>query len=115
MTGYAHHYHKAREEFQKWFYQYHPNDGMKQLFDMIPEDMHEFDDEYKFAMQSFEDCEQVKILFHYDRGEHCLKVKWEHSPWWEDQVVHFYYCVMLPIDDVEFQTPYQLAGGKEEE
>ena len=88
---------------------------MKQLFDMMPEDMHEFDDEYKFAMQSFEDCEQVKILFHYDRGEHCLKVKWEHSPWWEDQVVHFYYCVMLPIDDVEFQTPYQLAGGKEEE
>jgi hypothetical protein len=114
MTGYAYHYHKAREEFQKWFYKHHPNDAMKQLFEIMPENMREFDDEFKFAMESFEECEQIKIIFHYEAGEHYLKVKWEHSPWWENQVLHFYYCVLYPIDQVTMQFPHEIVKDEEE-
>ena len=76
------------------------------------EDMIDFDDELKLALESFEDCQQVKILWHYDIGEHCLKIKWEHSPWWVGQVMHFYYCVMLPIDSTQLETPSQLISNK---
>jgi len=115
MSGYVDHYHKAKKEFTDWFYKHHPNDGMKTLYEIMPEDMREFDDQYKFAMESFDECEQVKILFHYERGEHCLKIKWEHSPWWENQVLHFYYCIMLPIDGIDFKFPHQLVSRREEE
>jgi len=115
MSGYVDHYHKAKKEFTDWFYKHHPNDGMKTLYEIMPEDMREFDDQYKFAMESFDECEQVKILFHYERGEHCLKIKWEHSPWWENQVLHFYYCIMLPIDGIDFKFPHQLVSKREEE
>lgn len=114
--GYAYHYAKAREEFVDWYYESHPKQEYNQLRRMMldPEDMVDHDDELKFALESFSECEQVKILYHYDRGDHVLKIKWEHSPWWVGQVIHFYYCVMLPIDDVQFKTPYQLAVGEEE-
>lgn len=115
MSGYVDHYHKAKKEFTDWFYKHHPNDGMKTLYEIMPEDMREFDDQYKFAMESFDECEQVKILFHYERGEHCLKIKWEHSPWWENQVLHFYYCIMLPIDGIDFKFPHQIVSKREEE
>jgi len=115
MSGYVDHYHKAKKEFTDWFYKHHPNDGMKTLYEIMPEDMREFDDQYKFAMESFDECEQVKILFHYERGEHCLKIKWEHSPWWENQVLHFYYCIMLPIDGIDFKFPHQIVSRREEE
>jgi len=115
MSGYVDHYHKAKQEFTDWFYKHHPNDGMKTLYEIMPEDMREFDDEYNFAIESFNECEQVKILFHYERGEHCLKIKWEHSPWWENQVLHFYYCIMLPIDGIDFKFPHQLVSKGEEE
>ena len=78
------------------------------------EDMIEFDDEFQFALDSFDECEQVKIIFDYTRYEHQLKIKWEHSPWWTEQVLHFYYCVLLPIDNIELKHPHELSVGEEE-
>ena len=116
MTGYRHHYHEARKQFIDWFYnKHHPNiDQMNQMRSMCMEDeeMTMYDDELKFALEVFDE-EQVKILYNYDTNQHCLKIKWEVNPWWPNQVLHFYYCVMLPIDDVEFKTPYELATEEE--
>ena len=114
--GYRYHYHKARTEFIEWFFKNHPEQEMIDLRNVMvdDEDMIGFDDEFKWALESFDDARQVKILWHYELGEHVLKIKWEHSPWWVGQRMHFYYCVMLPLDNVEFKTPYQLAVGEEE-
>jgi len=114
--GYAQHYNAAQEEFIDWYYKDHPNEQIQTLRSMMSwDEMREFDDELQFAIQAFEEAQQVKIIFDYTRGEHCLKIKWEVNPWWEDQVLHFYYCVLLPIDyNVEFKTPYELAKGEEE-
>ena len=118
MTGYKEHYHKARQEFINWYYsKHHPEyDKMCQLRSMMMDDeeMCGWDSEFQYVMDSFDDCIQVKILWHNEIKQHTLKIKWEHSPWWNGQVLHFYYCVMLPIDNVEFKTPYQLARGEEE-
>ena len=115
-NGYRHHYHTARQKFIDWFYsKHHPQlDTMEQMRSLCLEDeeMVSIDDELKFALESFDECEQVKILYNYDSNEHCLKIKWEHSPWWQGQVLHFYYCIMLPIDNANFRTPYQLATGE---
>ena len=115
--GYAQHYAQAQEEFIEWYYKDHPNEQMNSLRSMMYhwDDMREFDHELKFAIEAFEECEQVKIIWNHERGEHCLKIKWEVNPWWEDQVLHFYYCVLLPIDyNVEFKTPSELARSEEE-
>ena len=116
MIGYEHHYNKAKQEFVDWYYKTHPDRTLADYwftncFNI--DDMIMCDDELKFALEAFEH-EQVKIVYHYETGEHCLKIKWEVNPWWPKQVLHFYYCVMLPIDHVEFKTPYQLAVGEEE-
>jgi len=115
--GYAQHYSQAQEEFIEWYYKDHPNEEIVTLKSMMHwDEMWEFDGELKHAIEAFEDCEQVKIIYDYERREHCLKVKWEVNPWWPEQVLHFYYCVLLPIDyDVEFKTPFELAGGKKHE
>ena len=114
--GYSYHYHKARTEFIDWFYRYHTDGRMKTLRSVVvdDEDMIEFDDELKYALESFEECEQVKIVYEYSGIGHCLKIKWEHSPWWVGQVMHFYYCVMLPIDDVNLVEPAKLSRREEE-
>ncbi len=112
--GYAYHYAKAREEFIDWYYKSHPNQEYNTLRSMMLDacEMIDFDDELQFALESFDECEQVKILYHYEIHEHCLKIKWEHSPWWRDQVLHFYYCVMLPLDNIRLETPSQLIADK---
>ena len=115
--GYTYHYHKARNEFIDWYYKKHVDQELASFWFTNCghiDDMLMYDDELKFALEAFDESEQVKILYHYERLDHCLKIKWEVNPWWEGQVLHFYYCVMLPIDNVEFKTPYQLAGGEEE-
>ena len=115
--GYAYHYNKARTEFIDWYYKKHVDQELASFWFTNCghiDDMLIYDDELKFALEAFDESEQVKILYHYDRGDHCLKIKWEVMPWWEGQVLHFYYCVMLPIDNLAFQTPYQLAVGEEE-
>ena len=116
MKGYKHHYAKAREEFIEWYYNAHPKQEYNTLRSMMlhGDEMIEFDDELRFALEAFDESEQVKIVYEYATVGHLLKIKWEVNPWWPNQVLHFYYCVMLPIDDVDFKTPYQLAGGEEE-
>ena len=115
--GYKHHYYEARKQFIDWYYcEHHPwIDQMSQMRSLCMEDdeMTMYDDELKFALEAFDE-EEVKILYNYDTREHCLKIKWEVNPWWDGQVLHFYYCIMLPIDSVEFKTPYQLAVGEKE-
>lgn len=116
--GYAHHYLEARKEFIDWFYKNHVDQELASFWFTNCghiDDMLMYDDELKFALEAFDEAEQVKILYHYERLEHCLKIKWEVNPWWPNQVIHFYYCVMLPIDDVDFKTPYELATGRSEE
>lgn len=115
MTGYEYHYQKAKKLFVDWYYKDHPNEQIQTLKSMMHwDEMYDFDDELKFALEAFED-HQTKIIFHYDIGQHCLKIKFEVNPWWPTQVMHFYYCVLLPIDQVNFQTPYELVGGNNEE
>ena len=115
MTGYTQHYAQAQEEFVEWYYKDHPNEQIKTLKSMMSwDEMMDFDCELKFAIQAFEECEQIKIIYDYNIGGHCLKIKWEVNPWWEKQVLHFYYCVLLPLDyNVEFKTPYELATEEE--
>lgn len=108
--GYRYHYAKAREKFVDWYYNSHPKQELNSLRSMMldPYEMIEFDDELQFALNSFDESEQVKIIYEYSGQGHCLKIKWEHSPWWVGQVMHFYYCVMLPIDNVDLKEPAQL-------
>ena len=111
MTGYMFHYHKAKMEFVNWYYKAHPNKNLASFWftnchnieDMLP-----YDDELKHALEAFDD-DQVKTIYHWDIGQHCLKIKWEVSPWWENQVLHFYYAILLPIDAVVFKLPHELS------
>jgi len=114
MSGYEYHYHEAKYLFVNWYYDYHPNKELASFWESNCTDidsMMQYDDELKFALEAFED-HQTKIIFHYDIGQHCLKIKFEVNPWWPKQALHFYYCVLLPIDNVEFQTPHELVTSK---
>ena len=114
MTGYEYHYHEAQQLFVNWYYDYHPDKELAAFWNSNCndiDDMMAYDDELKFALDAFAD-HQTKIIFHYEIGQHCLKIKFEVNPWWEKQVLHFYYCVLLPIDEAEFKTPHELVGGK---
>jgi|TARA_R100000482_G_scaffold121803_1_gene68399 hypothetical protein len=66
-------------------------------------------DELKYAVESWEECEQVKLVWD-DRLY--LKIKWEHSPWWVGDALHSYYCIMAPINEISFDTPYNIAKKK---
>jgi hypothetical protein len=116
MTGFEDHYHKAKMEFVNWYYDYHPDKELSGFWNSNCghiDDMMMYDDELKFALAAFEDY-QVKIMYQYfPAREHCLKIKWEVNPWWPNQILHFYYCIMLPIDNVEFKTPYELVTEEE--
>ena len=119
-NGYIEHYCKAKREFVDWYYRGHVDDVLSDFYFTncyAIDDMLVYDDELKLALQGFDECIQIKILWHYDIGEHCLKIKWEHSPYWTGQVLHFYYCVMLPLDTIALKSPSQLicdALGEEE-
>ena len=111
MEGYAYHYSEARLKFINWYYDGHTDQELASFWHTNRcsiDDMLMYDDEFKFALEAFDEAEQVKILYHYELGYHCLKIKWEVNPWWPSQVLHFYYCIMLPIDSVNFETPSQL-------
>jgi len=117
MTGYEYHYNKAKMEFVNWYYDYHTDRELASFWDTNCghiDDMLMYDDELKFALEAFEDSgfDNFTLVYHYELGEHCLKIKWEVNPWWPKQVLHFYYCVMLPIDHVELKTPSQLIADK---
>ena len=114
-NGYIEHYCKAKREFVDWYYKKHPNPDLQELYFTYChaiDDMLVYDDELKLALEAFDECQQIKILWHYEIGEHCLKIKWEHYPWWVDQILHFYYCVMLPLDSIELKSPSQLISDK---
>ena len=118
MTGYQYHYSKAKMEFVDWFYKGHDDRELAEFWFSACgniDDMLAYDDELRFALDAFDECEQVKILWHYERRDHCLKIKWEVNPWWNAQVLHFYYCIMLPIDSVKFKTPHELVTDQAEE
>jgi len=118
MSGYTAHYQKAKEEFVNWYYSKHEDQELASFWFTNCaniDDMLMSDDELRHALQAFDECEQVKILFHYERQDHCLKIKWEVNPWWPNQVLHFYYCIMLPVDNVVFKDPYELAIGDDVE
>lgn len=114
-NGYIEHYCKAKREFVDWYYKKHSDQVLADFYFTncyAIDDMLMYDDELKLALESFDDCQQIKILWHYDIGEHCLKIKWEHSPYWHNQVLHFYYCVMLPLDTISLKSPSQLICDK---
>ena len=93
-NGYIEHYCKAKREFVDWYYRGHVDDVLANFYFTncyAIDDMLVYDDELKLALQGFDECIQIKILWHYDIGEHCLKIKWEHSPYWTGQVLHYYY------------------------
>lgn len=116
MSGYVHHYHKAKKEFVDWYYEAHPDIELRslwstQMFNI--DEMFQYDSELRFALEAFDD-DQQKTIYHYDIGEHCLKIKWEVNPWWPKQVLHFYYAILLPLDNVVFKFPHELVQDGEE-
>jgi hypothetical protein len=64
-----------------------------------------------WAVESFEDAQQLKTL---DDGS--IKLKWEHPCWWADckhPVFHGeYYCVLIPLENQNWEQPYDLAKRK---
>lgn len=109
--GYSYHWSKNREAWTEKFYnKHHPqHDEWTQKRSMFMDDeLIDYDEEYRWSLESLEECEQVKIVFDSTHG-HCLKIKWEHAAWWTGDVMHHYYCVMLPIDNIELIEPYDLA------
>jgi len=117
MSGYEYHYHKAKMEFVDWYYKAHPNKELASFWFTNCgniDDMMMFDDELRFALEAFDD-DQQKTIYHYDIGEHCLKIKWEVNPWWPKQVLHFYYAILLPLDNVVFKFPHELVTKDSEE
>ena len=117
MKGYAYHYQKAKNEFANWYYSKHEDQDLASFWYTNCshiDDMIVYDDELKIALEGFDYCEQVKIIWHDTICQHVLKIKWEHSPYWANQVLHFYYCVLLPIDEVSLVTPASLVRGEEE-
>ena len=108
---YQWHYNKAREVFTEKFYnEYNPEHEYwkqhRQLF--MPNELMSYDEELRYAMESFDECEQVKLVYDMKHG-HCLKIKWESGAWWAKDPLHFYYCVLLPIDGVMMMEPAELA------
>jgi len=100
--GYIFHWEKAREEWITL---------NKECSKKRSIGVDNFYSEQRYIEEHFDEMEQVKLVYDYELGEHLLKIKWENfSCWWADcQCLGLYYCVMLPIDNVDFKTPYALA------
>jgi len=111
---YLAHYQHSREQFAKFVIESKHNPDREvwmEWHSMVgTEDMRNQIDEFNYAMQSYDDTsEQVKLLWTFENG-HLLKIKWEHTGWWAGDVLHHYYCVMLPLANVELMFPHQLPG-----
>jgi len=96
--GYSHHYEVALAEWM----QFNIRSAQKLGIDV---DGHELG----YIRDAFDECEQVKIVYDWGRG-HFFKVKWEHRSWWADDHTHFYYCVMLNIDNVDLKQPHEVLS-----
>ena len=110
---YLYHYQESREQFAKFVInsEHNPDREEWQLYHSMPGtcDMQNQVDEFDYAMQSYDDtAEQVKLLWTWENG-HVLKIKWEHTGWWSGDVLHHYYCVMLPLKNVELKFPHELV------
>lgn len=109
------HWNKAREEWTNKFYnEYNPDyEHWKQYRSMLmPDELPSHDDEFRYALESFNEMEQVKLVYDYKHG-HCLKIKWESGAWWASDPLHFYYCVLLPLDGVELYDPAKMKKPKQ--
>ena len=114
-NDYRWHYHKARELWVEKFYnEYNKSaedfEQFRLMFD-DPDELASYDEELRYALESFSECEEVKLIFDMTHG-HVLKIKWEHAAWWVGDNMHFYYCVLLPIDGVPMVEPAELARMK---
>tara|TARA_R100001440_G_C2520088_1_gene118773 strand:- start:2197 stop:2562 length:366 start_codon:yes stop_codon:yes gene_type:complete len=103
-AGYEAHFLHAEKQWKELnmtcYQKKYPNNNLRGYYD-----------ELEYIVDHFSEMEQVKII--WSDYDHCLKIKWENwSCWWADcDCLGFYYCVLLPIDDVRFWSPYDL--GKE--
>ena len=119
VDDYLFHYQVSRERFAQFVIN-SPNNSRReewqQLHDMLGTiDMECQVDEFRYAMESYDDtAEQVKLIYSYDSG-HTLKIKWEHTGWWAGDVLHHYYCVLLPLRNVPLVFPHELATAGEQE
>ena len=108
---YQWHWNKAREQWvEKFFNEYNPDhEYWKQHRQLYHNDeLSSFCDELRYALEGFDnDMEQVKLIYDMKHG-HCLKIKWESGPWWAEDPLHFYYCVLLPLDGREMHEPAEL-------
>jgi len=99
---YFDHWAAARGEFVKHFDECAAELGLEHHWE-----------ERRWAIESFEESEQIKILH---TGE--IKLKWEHMCWWADckhPVLHnTYYCVVAGTDNVVWEKPYDRAKRLED-
>ena len=91
--GYTYHYEKALQDWMKFNQKSADKLG-------IHVDGHELG----YIRDHFDEMEQVKIVYDWGRG-HYFKVKWESRSWWADDPTHFYYCVMINIDNLNLLEP----------
>jgi len=115
---YLFHYQESREQFAQFVINSKNNpdrEDWQQWHDMLGTcDMENAIEEFRYAMQSYDDtAEQVKLLWSHESG-HTLKIKWEHTGWWAGDVLHHYYCVMLPLRNVKLKFPHELTRREEE-
>ena len=115
VKNYAWHYEQSREMFAKFVINSKNNPEREdwiQYHDMLGTcDMMNQVEEFRYAMEAYEyDAEQIKIIWNPDLG-HCVKIKWEHPGWWADDVLHHYYCVMLPLRNIELFEPSKLHSA----
>ena len=104
--NYFEHRELARKEFIKHFMECKRGDLDCQLQIDIGLEM----DELIWALESWEECEQIKML---DDGS--VKIKWEHACWWANCPHHEYYCILAPIETTIWKEPYTLALERREE
>ena len=112
MTDYLFHYQESRELFAKHVINSHNNphrDDWQQWHAMLGTiDMENTIEEFRYAMESYDDtAEQVKLLW-TPQNSITLKIKWEHAGWWANDIMHHYYCVMLPLSDIPMLFPHEL-------
>ena len=115
VKNYAWHYEQSRQEWAKFFChsKHNPSrDSYIQLLDIYaPDELMGIDDEFRYAMESYDEtAEEIKIVWNSDLG-HCLKIKWEHAGWWAGDVLHHYYCVMLPLRNINLIEPAKLHSA----
>ena len=98
--NYFEHWRQARQLFIRHFIHCkHGDEDIQQSVDMGFEE-----DEFQYALESWEECEQIKML---DDGS--VKIKWEHRCWWANCPMNSYYTILAPIETTIWTQPYTLA------